>query len=84
MNTTLLKTGRRIWCIGHADRATQRANMRKWVRSLRQLGGSWVLAAPQPRLRVPVPEGQISSLALPFPIRTPRSMNESQMHRRRA
>jgi hypothetical protein len=77
MNTTILKTARRLWCVGHADRATQRANMRKWVRSVRQLGGNWVMAASQPRLRVPVADGKISSLVLPFPMRTPRSLEEA-------
>lgn len=28
MKTELLKTARRLWCVGHADRATQRRNMR--------------------------------------------------------
>lgn len=84
MNTTILKTARRIWCIGHADRATQRANMRKWVRSLRQLGGNWVMAANQPKLRTPVPDGKISSLVLPFPLRTPRSLHEAFEARKQA
>lgn len=84
MNTKLLSAGRRLWCIGHADRATQRANMRKWVRSLRQLGGNWVMAANQPKLRTPVPDGQISSLVLPFPLRTPRSLHEAFEARKQA
>lgn len=84
MNTTMLTTARRLWCVGHADRATQRANMRKWVRSLRQLGGSWVLAAKQPRMHTPMPEGLMSSMALPFPLRTPRSLSEVYESRRKA
>lgn len=84
MNTTLLTTARRLWCLGHADRATQRANMRKWVRSVRLLGDRWVMAAREPRLATPVPEGQISSLVLPFPLRTPRSMHEAYEARRQA
>lgn len=84
MNTKLLTTARRLWCVGHADRATQRQNMRKWVRSLRQLGGNWVMAASQPRLRVPVPDGKISSMVLPFPLRTPRSLHEAYAFRRQA
>lgn len=84
MNTTLLTTARRLWCLGHADRATQRANMRKWVRSVRLLGDRWVMASREPRLATPVPEGQISSLVLPFPLRTPRSMHEAYEARRQA
>lgn len=84
MNTTLLTTARRLWCVGHADRATQRANMRKWVSSVRLLGDRWVMAAREPRLATPVPEGQISSLVLPFPLRTPRSMHEAYEARRQA
>ena len=84
MNTTMLTTARRLWCVGHADRATQRANMRKWVRSLRQLGGNWVMAASQPRLRTPVPDGKISSLVLPFPMHAPRTLSEAYAFRRQA
>lgn len=84
MNTVFLKTARRIWCVGHADRETQRANIRKWVRSLRQLGDRWVMAKHETRLVVPVPEGQISSLVLPFSLRTPRSLGEAHEARRKA
>ncbi|MEN9885735.1 MAG: hypothetical protein RL758_313 [Pseudomonadota bacterium] len=84
MNTTILKTARRLWCAGHADRATQRHNMRAWVRSIRLLGSKWIMAANQPRLRAPIPEGQISSLVLPFPLRTPRSLDEAYAARRQA
>jgi hypothetical protein len=84
MNTTILKTARRLWCVGHADRATQRANMRKWVRSVRQLGNRWVMANGQRRLATPIQEGKISSLVLPFPMRTPRSLEEAYAARRQA
>ena len=84
MNTTMLKTARRLWCVGHADRDTQRGNIRKWVRSVRLLGDRWVMAAREQRLATPVPEGQISSLVLPFPLRTPRSMGEAYDARRKA
>lgn len=84
MNVTMLKMARRLWCVGHADRATQRANMRKWVRSVRMLGDRWVMAAREPRLSTPVPEGQISSLVLPFALRTPRSLGEAYESRRQA
>mgnify|MGYP000258164582 CR=1 FL=1 len=84
MNITILKTARRLWCVGHADRATQRANMRKWVRSVRQLGNRWVMANGQRRLATPIQEGKISSLVLPFPMRTPRSLEEAYAARRQA
>jgi hypothetical protein len=84
MNTSMLKTARRLWCVGHADRDTQRGNIRKWVRSVRLLGDRWVMASRKQRLATPVPEGQISSLVLPFPLRTPRSMGEAYEARRKA
>ena len=84
MNTTMLKTARRLWCTGHADVSTQRRNMRAWVRSVRLLGNRWVMARAQPKLAMPMPEGQISSLVLPFPMRTPRSMGEAYEARRKA
>lgn len=84
MKVTMLKMARRLWCVGHADRATQRANMRKWVRSVRMLGDRWVLAKGQGRLAAPIQEGKISSMVLPFPLRTPRSLEEASEARRKA
>jgi hypothetical protein len=84
MKTKLLKTARRLWCTGHADRETQRSNVRKWVRSIRFLGDKWVAAAQQTRLETPMPDGQISSLVLPFALRTPRSLDEAYAARRQA
>lgn len=84
MKTKLLTTARRLWCTGHADRDTQRANVRKWVRSVRFLGDRWVMATEQGRLGTPLPDGQISSLVLPFALRTPRSLDEAYAARRQA
>lgn len=84
MNTKMLTTARRLWCVGHADRATQRANMRKWVRSVRLLGSRWIMAAPEPKLATPMADGQISSMVLAFPTRTPRSLHEALESRRQA
>jgi hypothetical protein len=84
MNTTMLTTARRLWCVGHADRATQRTNIRKWVRSVRLLGSRWIMATPDTRLAAPIPEGKLSSLVLPFPMRTPRSLGEAYEARRQA
>ena len=84
MNTKMLTTARRLWCVGHADRATQRANMRKWVRSVRLLGSRWIMAAHEPKLATPIADGKLSSLVLPFPLRTPRSLHEAYEARRQA
>jgi hypothetical protein len=84
MKTQMLIKARQLWCVGHADRATQRHNIRAWVRSVRQLGTSWVLARQKHRLIVPVPDGQISSMVLPFPTSTPRSTGEAFEARRKA
>jgi hypothetical protein len=42
------------------------------------------MAKHEKRLAAPVPEGQISSLVLPFPLRTPRSLGEAYESRRQA
>jgi hypothetical protein len=77
MKTQMLIKARQLWCVGHADRATQRHNIRAWVRSLRHLGTRWVMAHQERKLPVPVPEGQISSMVLPFTLRTPRRQGET-------
>jgi hypothetical protein len=84
MNTKMLTTARRLWCVGHADQATQRHNMRSWARSMRLLGDRWVMVTPEPKLTTPVPDGKISSLVLPFPLRTPRSLHEAFEARKQA
>jgi hypothetical protein len=81
MKTQMLIKARQLWCVGHADRATQRHNIRAWVRSVRQLGASWVLARQKHRLIVPVPDGQISSMVLPFALQTPRRQGETYERR---
>jgi hypothetical protein len=42
------------------------------------------MAKQEKRLAAPVPDGQISSLVLPFPTRTPRSTGEAYEARRKA
>lgn len=42
MNTARLTQARRLFCTEFADRRVQRANIRRWVSSLRFLGNRWV------------------------------------------
>ena len=42
MDTTRLIQARRLFCTEFADRRVQRANIRRWVSSLRFLGPKWV------------------------------------------
>lgn len=44
MKTKILRMARRLWNVPGCPRELNRANARKWVRSLRQLGDNWVLA----------------------------------------
>lgn len=84
MKTTMLKKARSLWCVGHASPELQRRNIRAWVRSVRLLGSKWIMAQGEPRLNTPLPEGRMSSLVLPFPLRTPRSLEEAYEARRQA
>lgn len=77
MKTNMLKTARRLWCAESATRDLQRRNIRAWVCSVRQLGDRWVLVGHEQKLETPIPEGKMSSMVLPFPVRTPRSMHEA-------
>jgi len=44
MDTTYLRIARRLWCVDYLSSQTNRANMRRWVRALRVVGGNWLLA----------------------------------------
>lgn len=44
MKTKILRMARRLWNVPDCPREINRANARKWVRSLRLLGDHWVLA----------------------------------------
>jgi hypothetical protein len=46
MNTEALKHVRALWSNPRAPQAINRANQRKWVRSIRMLGDKWLLAQP--------------------------------------
>lgn len=50
MNTTRLKQARRLFVHQDADASTARHNMRQWVKSIRHLGGNWLLAQKVGRL----------------------------------
>ena len=52
MNTKILKQARCLWNVDSVSRETNRANQRKWVRSLRMLGNKWLLAKPMERKHV--------------------------------
>lgn len=44
MNTKFLTMARRLFCSDLVPQEINRANARKWVHSLRQLGAKWLLA----------------------------------------
>jgi hypothetical protein len=44
MDVTYLRMARRLWSVDYIPYWEQRANMRKWVRSIRWLGDHWLLA----------------------------------------
>lgn len=44
MNTKILSHVRSLWNSPHVSPAINRANQRKWVRSVRLLGDKWLLA----------------------------------------
>lgn len=46
MKTNLLKKLRKMYCHPDAPRSVARHNCRAWVRSVRYLGGKWLLAQP--------------------------------------
>ena len=50
MNTTRLAQARRLFDSPLTSREVNRANQRKWVRSIRLLGDKWLLATPCFRL----------------------------------
>lgn len=45
MQTKMLVLARKHFCRDYIPVSTQRHNMRQWVRSIRMLGNSWVLAS---------------------------------------
>lgn len=48
MNTAMLSMARRLFVHDGVPPSTVRHNIRGWVRSVRQLGGRWLIAKPYP------------------------------------
>ena len=46
MDITRLKQARQLFANSWTGAATQRYNMRQWVKSLRRLGNRWLLHTP--------------------------------------
>lgn len=46
MNTVRLRQARRLFCHDMVPPAQARHNIRAWARSVRRLGGNWLLANP--------------------------------------
>jgi len=44
MNVKMLRHVRQMWNVSHVSQEINRANQRKWVRSVRRLGDRWLLA----------------------------------------
>jgi hypothetical protein len=47
----LIKHALRLWNVPHVPRETNRANARKWIRSVQLLGDKWLLAKKIERLQ---------------------------------
>jgi len=46
----LIRHALRLWNVPHVPRETNRANARKWVRSVERLGDRWLLASKVRRI----------------------------------
>lgn len=46
----LVKRALRLWKVPHVDKRTNRANARKWIKSVERLGDKWLLAKQVPKL----------------------------------
>lgn len=46
MNTKMLTKARQLFCVEYLPQEINRANQRKWIRSIRFLGDKWLLAKP--------------------------------------
>lgn len=49
----LVKHGLRLWKVPHVPRETNRANFRKWLKSVERLGSKWLLFEKVQRLKEP-------------------------------
>ena len=50
MDVTYLKMARRLWNVDYIPYWENRANQRKWIRSIRALGSNWLLKEKRSRL----------------------------------
>lgn len=50
MDITYLRMARRLWNVDYISPEENRANQRKWIRSLRMLGKNWLLREKLGRL----------------------------------
>lgn len=50
-NVQLIKHALRLWNVPYVPRETNRANARKWIRSVQLLGDKWLLAKKIERLQ---------------------------------
>jgi len=50
MDITYLRMARRLWNVDYIPYWENRANQRKWIRSLRLLGDNWLLKDKMSRL----------------------------------
>ena len=46
MNRQLVRKARQLWDVPGVPAEINRANRRKWIRSVHQLGSKWLLATP--------------------------------------
>lgn len=46
MNRQLVRKARQLWDVEGVPAEINRANRRKWIRSVHQLGNNWLLAVP--------------------------------------
>ena len=44
MDATMLRRARKLWTADFMPPEVNRANQRKWIRSIRMLGSKWLLA----------------------------------------
>ena len=51
MKVSLLRHARELWSVPHVPKEVNRANARKWARSVYRLGDRWLLAKKIGRLQ---------------------------------
>jgi hypothetical protein len=51
MNVRMLRHVRQMWNVPHVSQDINRANQRKWIRSVRLLGDKWLIVKHVERLK---------------------------------